>query len=190
MTAKEQLLQAAMQNIQKRLDDAEMLKYDRYFAYKRAALMCRNTRRIIVRQMLPKTKGVQPYYTVQFLGDTGQNNHLSLKEAAEKTLEISSANTDISGSTPDDLLQMGFIPEENITLKQVSSLLERSPYQLILTNKRFYGPKYESGHEGQPYYGPTYCNIYAVENLCIGTFIAAHRNIKVGIKTVNAYIGD
>ena len=190
---KSQLITAVSAKIVKGLNDAELKKYDEHFCYKETVLPCRNTREIKVRMMIPQenNKSGKKFFKYSFLGHTGNNDHYeALDQLSEQLLEIGYQNSDISILTPDELTQHGFIPEDGTNIYEIKNMLVPDNYKLVMTGKKSYGSEYEAGHEGEPYYGPTYRDVFEQEDLTIFGKTIAHRNIKIGTETVSNYVSD
>lgn len=192
MATKEQLIKAMSERITKQFAEADLIQNTRCFGKKTITLPCRNTRVITIHMHIPaesNTSG-ETFYTYEFIDRTGTNVHYDLPGIAEAMLLIGYANDDISGHAPGDLVDMGFVPEDGTNLCAIANMLTPDNYKLIALNNKFYGPEYESGHDGQPYYGPTYQDIFITENLTIFDKVIAHRDVKIGTRCINAYVGD
>ena len=192
MATKEQLIQAMSARIARQFDETDLIKNTAYFDKKTTTLPCRNTRVITIHMYIPtesNTSG-KTFYTYEFIDHTGVNDHYDLPGIAEAILLVGYANDDISGYAPGDLSDMGFVPEDGTNLCAIANMLMPDNYKLIAQNNKFYGPEYEAGHDGQPYYGPTYQDVFVTENLTIFDKVIAHRDVKIGTRCVNDYVGD
>lgn len=189
---KSQLITALSAKIVKALNDAELKKYNEYFQYKTTTLPCRNTREIKITMMIPVEGNTraEKFFAYSFLGHTGNNDHYTLDALSEQLLELGYQNDDISTLTPNELTAQGFVPEEGTNICAISNMLVSDNYKLVMTGEKTYGPDYEAGHEGQPYYGPTYRDVFERENLTIFDKVIAHRDVKIGTQTVSDYVGD
>lgn len=192
MASKEQLIQAMSARLIKQFDEAELLSDNNYFNKKVTTLPCKNTRIVTVTKHIPDKNNRQghEFYTYDFIGHHSQNDHYDLTEISETILLIGFANDDISGYAPGDLVNMGFVPETGTNVYAIANMLQPDNYRLVCTDSRSYGPEYEAGHDGQPYYGPTYRDVFVRENLTVFDKIIAHRDIKIATETINSYVGD
>ncbi len=196
--SEEQLVAAMMNRLKRQFDEAELKPGEnRYFDEKTTTLPCRNTRVVTIVMHVPTEenkansypKHELEFYTYDFLDKHGKDQY-TLENMARVLLQLGYANDGISGCTPDQLTEMGFIPEEGTGICAIANMLQPDNYKLVMTNEKYYGPEYDSGHDGQPYYGPTYRDVFVKENLTIFDKVIAHRDIKIGSQCVNDYLGD
>lgn len=192
MASREQLIHAMADRLAKQFDEAKLLPDNDYFDKKVTTLPCKNTRVVTVTKHIPDKNNNQghEFYTYEFIDHRSQNDRYDLAGISETLLLLGFANDDISGHAPGDLIDMGFIPEEGTNICAIANMLRPDNYKLVCTGNRSYGPEYEAGHDGQPYYGPTYRDVFVRENLTIFDKVIAHRDIKIGTETVNSYVGD
>lgn len=196
--SEEQLVTAMMNRLKRQFAEAELKPGEnRYFNEKTTTLPCRNNRIITIIMHVPTEEnkscnqpGREPeFYTYDFIGMHGKD-HYTLEDVAKVLLQIGYVNDDISKCTPDQLTGMGFVPEKGTSICAIANMLQPDNYKLVMTNEKYYGPEYDSGHDGQPYYGPTYRDVFVKENLIVFDKVIAHRDIKIGSQCVNDYVGD
>ena len=189
---KSQLITALSAKIAKGLNDAELKRYNEYFQFKETILPCQNTREIKITMMIPNESNAkgEKFFKYSFVGHSGDNDHLAFDALSEQLLEIGYQNRDISVLSPAELTAQGFVPEDGTNICAISNMLVPDNYKLVMTGERYYGQDYEAGHDGQPYYGPTYRDIFERENLTIFDKVIAHRDVKIGTQTVSDYVGD
>lgn len=196
--SEEQLITAMMNRLKRQFDKAELKPGEnQYFKEKTITLPCRNTRIVTVVMHVPTVankarnypKCELEFYSYDFL-DKHVTHQYTLENTAKALLQLGYENDDISGCTPDQLTEMGFIPEEGTSICAITNMLQPDNYKLVMTNEKYYGPEYESGHDGQPYYGPTYRDVFVKENLTIFDKVIAHRDVKIGSQCVSNYVGD
>lgn len=192
MASKEQLIQAMSARLAKQFDEAELVSDNNHFDKKVTTLPCKNTRVVTVTKHIPDKNNKQghEFYTYDFIGHHSPNDHYDLAGISETLLLIGFANDDISGHAPGDLVDMGFVPETGTNVCAIANMLQPDNYRLVCADSRSYGPEYEAGHDGQPYYGPTYRDVFVRENLTVFDKVIAHRDIKIATETVNNYVGD
>lgn len=192
MAAKKQLIQAMSNRITRQFDEAELKKYTEHFDMKTITLSCKNTRNVAIHMYIPadgNTSG-KVFYAYEFIDHQGRNDHYTLSDIAKEILQLGYANEDISGHSPDELADMGFVAESGTNLCAISNMLRSDNYKLVTTGKTYYGPEHDTGHDGQPYFGPIYQDVFTTENLTVFDKVIAHRDVKIGSRCVRDYVGD
>lgn len=183
---KEQLTQGAAAKIKKLLDAAEVHEYRDGTKYAEAVVTFKNTRQCTV----GRASREKDTYCYRFLGHSGDGDRLTLDELAEKILLAGFENADLAGSSPADLMNAGFTAAKGTSIGAVANMLASDNYSLVLSGKQYYSDEYESGHDGQPYYGPTYRDVLEHEDLKVLGVTVAGREVKIGTQCVSAYVGD
>lgn len=190
--SEEQLVAAVINRLKRQFNETEFKPgKNQYFKEKTTTLPCRNTRIVTIIMHIPteENKHGSEFYTYNFLNQQYKDQY-TLENMARLLLQLGYENDDISGCTPDQLTEMGFIPEEGTSICAITNMLQPDNYKLVMTNEKYYGPEYESGHDGQPYYGPTYRDVFLRENLTVFGKVIAHRDVKIGSQCVSNYVGD
>lgn len=175
MATKEQLLQSMANRITRQFAEANTLSHNADFDKKEITLTCRNTRIITVMQFLPTetNRTGSLFYGYRFLTVTDPQ-HYTLEQLSEKLLLLGYENEDISGTAPDDLFKMGFVPEPGTNYCALSNMLMPDNYRLELSEKPVTGEPYEMT-SGSGMLRDTFIR----EDLTVYGKAVAHRYIKI-----------
>lgn len=172
MATKEQLIGSMAKKLIKQFDETDMQDYNQDFSKKETLLNCRNTRVISVMQFLPTetNKTGVTFYSYQFLTMFDQTAY-TLEQIAEKLLLLGYENEDISGTAPDILQTMGFIPKTGTNYCALSNMIMPDNYKLELTDQTELSPIYDVDTV-------SYQDTLITENLTIYGKIVATRKLK------------
>lgn len=202
-----ELQMRTMKAIEAKLAKADTGRENRYWYCCRAKFVFGNNRVATVCKHTPDKKAnksnlAKTHYTISFLGSSGVNNHMTLEEVAKKLYELGIENVDPfkDGVNTKKLKDLGFqqielLQEPNI--KDIGFMLEDGFYQYKLEmdmDSIYYGPSYSDGCAG--YYGSTYEDAFRREYLYVrhtedGNWTKAlYRDVKIGSRCVNNYVGD
>lgn len=178
MATKEQLIQSMANKLTSQFAEAVPAPFDKDFEKKETLLFCRNTQVIKVFLFSPAkaNKTGRPYYRYEFLTVTGPQTY-DLMQISEKVLQIGYENEDISGSTPEDLMKLGFVTEPGTGYCALSNMLRPDNYTLETEKEHLISEPYETD-------GVMVQNIFAIERLVIYGKTVAKRYTQIGIGPV------
>lgn len=176
MVTKEQLIQSMANKLTKQFAEAVPTPFDKDFEKKETLLFCRNTQVIKVLLFSPTeaNKTGEHYYRYEFLTVTSPETY-DLMQISEKVLQIGYENEDISGSTPEDLMKLGFVTESGTGYCALCNMLRPDNYALEVENEYLVSEPCEAD-------GVMVQNIFAIERLVIYGKTVAKRYTKIGTR--------
>lgn len=206
MTA--ELLNKTIKAINAKLANAKVSRQNKYWNCCTAKFTFGNNRVVTIYKHIPSDSNLSKrttdvHYTICFLGNHAVNTQYRLDEVAKKLYEMGLENVDLfkDGVNTKKLRELGFEQVERLqepNIKDIGYYLEEGFYQYkfeVDESKTYYGREYNTGVLPY-YYGSTYQDMFYREYLYVRHsdngkwFKALYRDVKIGSRCVNNYVGD